>query len=358
MKKVWNIGIIGLGGIAQMSHLRAFGLPENSKIIAGCDLNPDNFKVTEKEWGLNNFYTNYIEMMEKEKPDAVVVGTPNFTHKDISIAALRRNISVLCEKPVCRTAPEAEELRREVKASKAHFMIGQCMRFRKEAEKIKTLIAENKLGRIYYCKACYLRQRGIPGFGTWFTDSSRAHGGVILDLGVHMLDYIWYLLGKPPFKSVSAMKSGNIGRRKQNGEEAGFDKSEYPSTYRGPEKQLFDVEEAGAAFIRFENGTSFQLEVSWAMNIEKDISQGMILGDKGGVTLSPVIYTHEQGTKMLSEELPVAPEPSADIQARVFLDLLAGKIPNPVPIDEGVTIMKVLDAVYESAASNKEITLN
>jgi predicted dehydrogenase len=61
---------------------------------------------------------------------------------------------------------------------------------------------------------------------------------------------------------------------------------------------------------------------------------------------------------MLSEELPIKPEPPSDIQARKFLDLLAGKIANPVPISDGIIIMKALDAIYESAATNKEIYLN
>jgi len=357
MSKTWNIGIIGLGGIAQMAHLKVFSSLEDCKVIAGCDIDTRKFKLTEEKFGVKKFHTNYTEMFEKEKLDAVVIGTPNNTHKDISIAALDRGINVLCEKPVCCTASEAEELSRIVNNSKAKFMIGQCFRFRNQTIKISELINSGKLGDIYYCKACYLRKRGIPGFGTWFTDKSRAHGGVILDLGIHLLDYIWFLLGKPEFESVSAMKYGEIGKRKARGQDAGFKSSEYPVPYYGPEKNVFDVEEMGTAFVRFANGIVFQLEVSWIINIPDDLSTGMILGDRGGVTLNPVIYTHDNADAMISEEIPVESVASHDNQARAFIDYLSGKIANPVPIDDGLKVMKAIDAIYESAEFKKEIII-
>ena len=355
MSKKTKIGIIGLGGIAHMAHFQAFSQIDECEIVAGCDLDKSKFVLA--KGNIKNFYTSYKEMLGKEKLDAVVVGTPNNTHVDISIAALNAGIHVLCEKPVGINAAEAIKLKAAADKSSAKLMIGQCFRFRPQTPIIMDLIKNKKLGEIYYCKASYLRQRGIPGFGTWFTDKSQAAGGVVLDLGVHMIDYFWYLLGKPEFKSVSATTYGGIGKRILNGEKAGFDSSTYPKTYNGIEKNIFDVDEMGSAFIRFANGIVLQLEVSWAMNIAEETSDGCIYGDRGSVTLNPVKFMHDETGELKVDELPFVQRPSHDGQAEQFINFIKGKIANPAPVEDAIEVIKILDAIYESAAEQKEISL-
>ncbi|KKR03711.1 MAG: Oxidoreductase domain-containing protein [Candidatus Uhrbacteria bacterium GW2011_GWF2_39_13] len=358
MNNKLKIGIIGLGGIGYSAHMKAFNEIENCEIAALCDIDPSKFERFRKEYGFNNFYTDYKSMLKKEALDAVVVGTSNDTHKDISIFALESGVAVLCEKPVSRNKNEAFEIQKVIDETSKKFMVGQCFRFRNQTEKIQEIIREDKLGEIYYCHGSYIRQRGIPGYGTWFTDKKRAGGGVILDLGVHLIDYVWFLLGKPAFKTVSAYTYGGIGKRLASGEMIGFKGSAWPPTYSGLEKNIFDVEEMASIFIRFKNNVAFHLEVAWAMNIDKASSGGAIFGSKGSVTLNPVIYTHEDKDNMVSEELPFKLEPSHRNQARKFIQFLNGEIDNPAPIDDALKIMHVLDAVYESARQKKEISIN
>lgn len=353
-----RLALTGLGGIAQIAHLDAYSaLRDRCEIVAGCDIDKQKHAITKEKYGIDKYYTDFKTMIDTEKLDAVLIATPNNTHMEMSMYALQKNVSVLCEKPVCVNASEAEKLKKIIDASSAKFMIGQCFRFRNQTKLIQQLIQSNKLGEIYYCKASYLRQRGVPGFGTWFTDQSRAHGGVVLDLGVHLLDYIWFLLGKPNFKSVSATTYNGISKRFVNGEKAGFKTIDYPPTYTGPEHNIFDVDEMGTTFIRFENGVVFHMEVAWAMNICKNISDGVIFGNKGSVSLSPVIFTHDENDKMRMDEIPVENCPSHNNQAIAFLDFLEGKIDNPAPIEDGLVIMKVIDAIYQSAYKRKEINL-
>ncbi len=352
MNKKFKIGLIGLGGIAHMAHFRAFSRIDECELSAGCDTDESKFKLA--KGGIKNFYTSYEKMFSDEKLDAVIVGTPNYTHADISIAALEAGINVLCEKPVGLNAGEAFRLKEAAAKSSNKLMIGQCFRFRPQTVPIMELIKNNKLGEIYYCKAGYLRQRGIPGFGTWFTDKNLSGGGVTLDLGVHMIDYFWYLLGKPRFESVSAMTYGGIGERIVKGEKAGFEGSEYPATYSGVEKNIFNVDEMLSAFIRFSNGIVLQLEASWAMNIPEETNGGCIYGSRGSVSISPVKFMHDEGGNLQVDELPFEPRPSHDVQAEQFISFLKGEIENPAPIEEAWEIMQVLDAAYESADKQKE----
>lgn len=356
MSEKLRIGIIGLGGIAHLAHLNSFSRLKECEIAAGCDVDESKFEMARPY--AEKFYSSHREMLDDAELDAVVVGTPNCSHVDISIDALNAGVHVLCEKPVARSAAEAMELQRVEEQGKARLMIGQSVRFRPQTSIIMDLIKGGKLGEVYYCQASYLRKRGIPGFGTWFTDKSRAGGGVVLDLGVHMIDYIWYLLGRPGFKSVSACVYGGIGKRIAAGEKAGFEKSSYPSTYRGPEKNIFDVDEMCSAFLRFAGGVAMQLELSWAMNVPGDeTTGGCIYGDRGAVTLNPIRFMHDGPGRLEEEEIKFEPRSSHDVLAEQFIRYIRGDIPNPAPLGDAVEVMRVLDALYESAEKNKEISL-
>jgi predicted dehydrogenase len=359
MKNKIRVAIIGLGGIAHLGHLEAFGKLAECEVVAGCDIDERKFPLaTAKLPALEKFYTDAGELLKKEKPDAVVIGTPNDTHAPLSIAALEAGAAVLCEKPLARNFAEADTIRKAMKKTKGKLMVGLCFRFRNQTPILRELVA-NKLGKVYYCKGSYLRARGIPGWGTWFTDRERAGGGVILDLGVHLLDYFWYLLGKPDFRSVSCVMDDGIGQRKLRGEQAGFGKTDYPSTYMGPEQERFDVEEMGSLLVRFADGAALQLEVAWAMNIDpiRSPSGGMIFGDRGAVSISPVVHTYDRGGEMVSEEIPVEQTSSHCNQAREFIAFVRGERDNPAPVEDALPVMRVLDAAYQSAREGCEISL-
>ena len=358
MARNYKIGLIGLGGIAHMAHFESFSRLANCHIVAGCDCDERKFTLAREKTAIERFYSSHEELLDNEKLDAVVIATPNNTHKAIAEAALCRGVNVLCEKPVCINAKQARELKKVVDESGTKLMIGQCFRFRSQTPNLEGIIKSGELGNIYYCRACYLRQRGIPGFGTWFTDRDRAGGGVVYDLGVHILDYIWFLLGRPKAQSVSAVTSSAIGKRIVSGDRAGFPRSSYPETYTGIEKNIFDVDDMGAAFIRFADGVVLQLEVSWAMNIAEDNSSGIIFGSRGGIEISKLELTTDEGEQMITRKIDFTPVKSHFKQAEAFLEYLDGKIENPAPIEDGIEVLKILDAIYASAASGREITLN
>ena len=354
-----RIALIGLGGIAHLSHLKSFSETSGAQLVAGCDLDKKKFPLAEEKVGLKNFYTDYHEMFRKEKLDGVVIGTPNATHMPISVDALDAGVNVLCEKPVATSRLEAERIKEAVDRTGAKFMIGMPMRFRSENPTLRKMIVDGKLGNIYYAKTSYLRTRGIPGWGTWFTDKERAGGGAVLDIGVHMLDYVWFLLGKPAFKTVSALTFDGIGKRHLAGEEAAFGEVGYPSTYTGPEKNVFDVDEMTSAFIRLDGGAALQMEVSWAMNYnpEKHPNGGVIFGDRGGLSIMPPVFTHEVEDKLVHEPVEGPAGQGPQNLARAFVDYIDGKIDNPAPIEDGIQVMRTLDAIYESARTGREIAL-
>src|SRR5699024_5891240 len=128
-------------------------------------------------------------------------------------------------------------------------------RFRTESQNIKDLADQGKFGDIYYAKTGLIRRRGTP-LG-WFTDLSKSGGGPVIDLGVHAIDVTWYYMGKPTPISVSAATYSKIGDYKTKG----VTRWEALDT----DDLVFETEDSAAALIRFANGASMTVDVTWAI---------------------------------------------------------------------------------------------
>src|SRR4029077_13107382 len=120
-------------------------------------------------------------------------------------AALEAGKHVLCEKPPTLNAAEMKMLRNEETRRRLIYCFGRQFRFSTSMRAARALVQEGRLGKIYYAKGTFIRSRGIPvGVGNWFTEKKRAGGGALIDIGVHALDAVWYLMGTPRPVSVAA----------------------------------------------------------------------------------------------------------------------------------------------------------
>ncbi|MCU6339777.1 Gfo/Idh/MocA family oxidoreductase, partial [Enterobacter quasiroggenkampii] len=131
----------------------------------------------------------------------VSICTWNNSHAPIAIAALEAGKHVLVEKPLCMTVEEALAVQEAQKKSGKTLQIGYVRRYGTNTRVLKKFIDEGELGEIYYAKASCIRRLGNPG--GWFSDKERSGGGPLIDIGVHVIDLCWYLMGKPKVKSVS-----------------------------------------------------------------------------------------------------------------------------------------------------------
>ncbi|MDZ7543847.1 gfo/Idh/MocA family oxidoreductase, partial [Clostridium perfringens] len=130
----------------------------------------------------------------------------------ISIDAIKAGKHVLVEKPMCRTVEEALAMQEAVRASDKTLQVGYVRRHAMNARVLRKFIANGDLGEIYFAKASCLRKIGNPG--GWFSDIERSGGGPLIDLGVHVIDLCWYMMGKPKVKSVSGNAYNKLGNRK------------------------------------------------------------------------------------------------------------------------------------------------
>ena len=342
-----RVGIIGLG--IGRHHIRGYQSHPNAEVAAIADLDETRLKVSGDEYKIEHRYRDAQEMLTQEKLDVVSVCTPNKFHKPLTIAALEAGCHVLCEKPMAMNTAEARAMLDAAKRAGKRLMINFSYRFSAPSWAVKAQVDAGALGDIYFARTIWHRRRGIPGFGGWFGQKDLAGGGPIIDLGVHRLDLALWLMGYPKPVWVLASTYNTIGSRiaKEKGAK-------------------FDVEDLGVALIKFENGATLELEASWAAYIaEQELMETRLLGTIGGAVQRNVGEGYKFEAEVFFErngshydmKLHHPPGPEVPSQFHHFLDSILQDKPHIATAEEGLTVMELLDAIYESAASGQPVKI-
>ena len=339
-----RIGIVGAGKICQGPHMGAYDKIANAEIVAICDIDENKLNNLKNRYPNAHYYTDYKEMIENEELDAVDICTPNNYHSIVAIYALNKGLNVICEKPDAINASEAEKMKAAAEKSGKTLMVIRNNRYRPSTKYLKKYIADGKMGEIYAGRCGWIRRRGIPGWGGWFTDKEQSGGGPLIDLGVHIIDLAMYLMGNPKPVTVS-----------------GSTYLKFPHT----SYSKIDVEDLAMGFIRFDNGACLQIEFSWASNIECDQMFVELRGEKSGTRVSCIdrkfdIFTEEYGSnvtiKPSCDDYNCMPHHEANI--RHFIDVINGRCAPDFTPEQGVNMVKILEAIYKSAECGHEIALD
>ena len=351
-----KVAVIGCGGISQV-HLGGYQKIPDVEIYALCDINEEQLKKRGEEYGVTRLYTDVNTMLaELPELDAVSVCSWNSAHAPCTIAALKAGKHVLCEKPMALNAKEAEEMLRVAKENNKLLMIGFVRRFGNDCAILQDLIGDGQFGELYYAKATYLRRRGSPG--GWFGDKSRSGGGPLIDLGVHVIDLTRYLMGNHKPVSVYGATFKKLGDRKEIKDQAG-----YQSVSADGKNDIFDVEDAVTALIRFDNGAVISVEASFSLNIEKDKGDIELFGTKAGCKLDPTLKIFSTMSNYMTNVELTAPTALSfdglfDREIAHYIDCVRTGAPCRNPAEDGVTLMKILDGIYESARTGHEVVLD
>lgn len=357
-----NVAIIGLGWPGQR-HLEGYTKLPFVKVSAICDMSEPLLASTHARFPNPTATTDYQSILADPEIDAVSVCLPNWLHAPISIEAIQAGKHVLCEKPLANTLAEGERLAAAVHASDRIFMLALNNRFRVEIQAMKRIIDAGTLGEIYYARTGWVRRRWAGIVRGWFMDKEKAGGGPLIDLGVHMLDLTLWLMGNRKAVRVSGAVYDRLAKEME--------------PLLGP----LSIEDLGAAMIHLDNGAALYLETSWASYIERERTFSDLLGTKGGAqyerfsrepqpsvtgAINPPpfqIFTtlgDEQvnafpmGIVMTQEQMMLA---SFENEMRHFAECVRDNTQPIATVDQGLEILRILDAVYRSAAEGREITL-
>lgn len=348
-----KIGLIGNGSISE-SHLLAYQANPQVELVAVCDLNANRAQSSADKFNIANVYTDYHDLLANPEVDAVSICTWNNSHAEISIAALEAGKHVLCEKPLCKTVEEALRVEEAVRRTGKVLQVGYVRRHASNISVLKKFIDAGDLGEIYFAKASLIRRLGNPG--GWFADKERSGGGPLIDIGVHVIDLCWYLMGKPKVKSVSGNTYHKLGNRSNIENYSFYQASDYDASFN-------TVEDMANAIIRFENGASLMVDVSFSLHAKQESASINIFGDKGGAEIEPKlsIATEKHNTIINIEPQITNPgfafQESFQNEINHFVDSCLGITETSCPVEDGVEIIKILNAIYQSAAEGREIQL-
>ncbi len=346
MKKL-KVGIIGCGGIAQAAHMPGYSKLPNVKMVACCDIDESKAREAAGKFKIEQVFVDYRDMLQIGEIEAVSVCTPNFAHMEPTVEALKAGKHVLVEKPMAMNGKEALAMVRAARRNGRKLMVGLNYRWRADIQALKRFVDARELGDIYFARAQCLRRRGIPGWGV-FTQKDKQGGGPLVDLGVHVIDAVLYLMGFPKPVSASGATYTKFGtKRGVVGLMGRWDPKKYT------------VEDYALGLVRFKNGSTMFVETSFAANIERDVLDFALMGTKGGCTLDPPRIFSEKH-KTLIDTMPVHLRGASthDIEMQKFVESVLKDKEPPVTGEEGMVIQKIMDAIYESAELKEEIKIS
>ncbi len=341
-----KIAIVGAGNIAQSAHLPAYAKRDDVSIVGIADLNLDRARDAAKKFGIPSAYASFEEMLTAEKFDAVDICVWNRSHAPVAIAAAQAGKHILCEKPMALNLEHALSMQDAVNKAGVTFMMAVPNRYKSEYRLARKMVDEGRLGEIYYAKTAMIRRRGTP-LG-WFTDTSKAGGGPVIDIGVHCIDRTWFLMGCPKPVRVSAATSSRIGDYKTQG----------VSRWVALDSDVtaFDTEDSAAGVIHFENGACMLFEVSWALNCRpQDYTQ--VCGTLAGLEMEPLVIYGEDMNYLTDNRPTVLEQNPFEVEIDHFLDCVrTGKKPDS-PLEHGVMVQRMLEGIYTSARLGREVEI-
>jgi predicted dehydrogenase len=341
-----------VGGIGNV-HVESYNATGAAEVVALCDNDGARVAAQGERLNIQERYTDYHALL-KSDVDAVSICVPNVAHAEVAIAALKAGKHVLLEKPMAMNAAEAAKIQEAAKKSGKVLQLGMSWRHAEQSRVVREYVEKGLLGEIYQMRAVMIRRRGIPGLGGWFTTKGLSGGGPLIDLGVHWFDLAMWLTGLWTPTAVSAGNYAKFGPRMGD--------YRYVNMWAGPPRLggVFDVEDYSAGFVRFGAQATLSFEVAWACNACSELFLE-ILGDKGGARIQqnkpPVILTEQEG-RPVDVALQIRDDVKGyHVQAATFLAACRGEADPAATGEQGLVVMKLIDAIYASSEAHKEVAI-
>ncbi len=358
-----KLGFLGLR--PSRFGIRGFAVPNEAgelkpipgvEFVALADINPESGNEAKELFGFKRAYTDYRELLKHEDLDAVVITLPTSLHKQATLDCLAADVHVLCDKPPANDYEEMLEIAAAVERSDKQYMFIRQSRFGAVAQATRQAILDGKLGTVYAGETKWIRTRGPHLRGECWRTNKAKGGGVLIDLGIHGLDLLWYCMGNPIPVEVSA--------------------SEIPAfKQHAPNPEVYTADDNFFFWIRFENDAIIQGSFSFGMNQvgpkgnkqpELDYSDewqvNQISGTDGGIDIASGKFISGPSTSFNVTDLPVAEELKGInpmiTQAKHFVDCVIKNKKPENSVEQAVQLMKMLSALSKSAEIKRSIRLD
>ncbi|MBI1295224.1 hypothetical protein GC175_09735 [bacterium] len=332
-----RIGIIGAGWPGER-HTEGFTACGDAVVTAVADLETTRREAFATRYHVPKQYADYHDLLADSEVDAVMIALPNHLHKPSTIAALQAGKHVFCEKPPAVNTAEAREMADVAAAQGLVLGYATRRRYNPTTDRLAERIARGELGEIYHARSVWTRSWGVPqGVGGWFVDPLRAGGGALIDIGIHVLDQAWFLMGCPKPVTIS----GSV-----------FNK--FP--------ELTGTDDSAFALIRFEDGRSLHVEAAWVLAQPKDIQDVHIYGTQGGARLDDDTLDYynvgPDGATTLTPRFPRGQAASFVAMAVDFAHAVRTGGQTRTSAEQGVLLMAMLEGIYRSGKIGREMAVD
>ncbi|QCC60690.1 Gfo/Idh/MocA family oxidoreductase [Natrinema thermotolerans] len=348
-------GIVGLGNIGQYhaERLVDLGVP----LVGGMDVAAEARTRFARRYDVD-VYDDHRALYDGV--DAVIITTPNKYHEEYAVDAFERGLHVLLEKPLAHSIDSAKRIAEAAAASDGVGMVGFNNRFANTVRIVKNRIERGDLGDVSHIEANYVRRRGIPGRGSWFTRRQIAGGGALIDLGVHAIDLALYLLEYPAVEEVTGVSRGVFGSREE------YAYLDMWAEDAGPGG--FDVDDSASAFIRCGDNRTISLEVAWATNrpaTHEFVARGtdaaarfdLLEGDLSVHSASNVGPDHLEDTTIETRQNDTHSDEQRAFFGRIVGDGDAvGTCADSV--QEALTVQRLVDGIYRSSEEGRTVRID
>ncbi|MBI4543134.1 MAG: Gfo/Idh/MocA family oxidoreductase [Gemmatimonadetes bacterium] len=333
-----RIGMVGAGAIAQIAHLPVLRKMKGVEIVGICDNDGPKARALAQRLGVGAAFTDIEELLEFAKVDAVAICTPNHLHEAHALSALAAGAHLLVERPLALTSAGVARVLRAAERSKKQVLVAMNYRFRSDVQAVAGFLAGGELGTLATIRCGWHVFRAARQQLGWRSRRAESGGGVIMDLGLPMLDLALWLAGHPTVERVSA----HLDRPRGGGGS--------------------QVDEVGAAQLFCQGGLSIFCDVSWRYVGEGERTWLDVQAAKGSASISPLRVFKE----LHGAPVDVTPKGAAGREHvftasyrsewAYFLAALRGEVAMEPPNDQ-LHLLKVVEAIYRSADEQRDVKL-
>lgn len=346
-KKEFQLAIVGFGGMGNW-HRETISSIDGLRVTGVYDISEKRMDYA-KECGIIA-YNSLEELLDDSNVDIVLVATPNDYHMPIAIKALQAGKHVVSEKPVTLSSEELAEIMKVQKETGNYFTVHQNRRWDEDFLTVKNIYDKGYLGEIFRIESRVHGSRGIPG--DWRQEKEKG-GGMVLDWGVHLLDQIFLMMPGVKLKTVHASVTNITNQIVDDG---------FNTTLRFENGVEVYVEVGTSNFISLprwyvlgQDGTA--MIEDWSLKGKMVLASGVneedVVPVKTAAGLTKTMAPRRDDT-IRTEELPIVKSDIKDFYRNV-MDVIEGKAESKIKLDEVMRVMKLMEAIFESAAKNQVI---
>ncbi len=318
----FRIAIVGCGRISQV-HLHTIVNEPTAKLLAVADVDKKAAESTAEAFGVEAFL-DVRQMLEKSKPDGLIICTPPNTHREIAEYALGAGAHVLCEKPLAHTIAEANAMVQASGQNDRVLMMASKFRYMQDIVRAKNIIESGILGEIVlfeneFCSRVDMKNR-------WNAKHEVSGGGVLIDNGSHSVDIVRYLLG--PIDNVQAI----FGKRWQQ----------------------LEVEDTCRVFVRSGDGTMASIDLSWSIHKENPYFIH-VYGTAGTLEIGWKASRYRQSEKLDWVNFGNGYDKfkAAGAQLTNFIETAMGRGRPIITAEDALESVRVIQSAYRTAEQNR-----